>query len=287
MVMSMTGYGEGRNESFRVEMRSHNHRFCEILLRLAPELTPLEHRIKEHIKSKISRGRIQAFIAYDLLEKGNLEIDLGAAERLILRLREVGDSLKLRDDLSLGHLILATRDILVPKEKGYDLEDLWGHLKEALDRAMSNLLIMRAQEGKGLHGDILGRVKTIRHLLEGIKGRVDEVVVEYKERLLKRVTELTEGKRFDQDRLNMEVAIFADKSDITEEVVRLTSHLEQVEQTLGMDGPMGKRLDFLAQELNREMNTIASKTSNVRIIQDAVEMKSELEKIREQLQNIE
>lgn len=286
MVKSMTGYGLGENELFRVEMRSHNHRFCETLLHLPPQFAPLEHKVRDHIKGRISRGRIQAVINHEAEETCGFEIDEDAAKNFVSSLRKAGESLGLQDDLSLGHLIFAPKDITLLRKKDYDLENLWGHLKEALDRAIDNLLVMRREEGKRLCEDILGRVKAIRSLLEGIKGRANEVVAEYKERLSKRVSELLEGK-VDENRLNVEMAVFAEKSDITEELVRLTSHLEQVQETLEMDSPIGKRLDFLNQEVNREINTVASKTTSVKIIQDVVEIKSELEKIREQVQNVE
>lgn len=286
MVRSMTGYGLGKNGLFRVELRSYNHRFFDTLLRQPPEFAPLEHRIKEYIKARIPRGRIQAVITYEAEEAGGFKIDEEIAKNYVASLRKVGASLGLQDDLSLSHLIFALREITLFGKRDYDLEELWIYLKEALDEAINNLLEMRREEGKRLYEDILGRIKTIRSLVEGIKSRANEVVVEYKERLSERLTRLLEGS-IDEDRFNVEVVIFAQKSDITEELIRLTSHLEQCEETLKMDGPIGKRLDFLNQEVNREVNAIASKTTSVRIIQDVIEIKSELEKLREQVQNIE
>lgn len=287
MTKSMTGYGLGKNEFFRVQIRSHNHRFCEAILRLPFQFAALEDKTREHIKGRVSRGRLQVDITYEDEKLSDFEIDQILAKRFISSLRQVGESLGLRDDLSLGHLIFAAKDIIRPKEKDYDLEVFWGHIKEALDMAIDSLLVMRTEEGKRLYEDILLRIKTIGHLLEGIKERTGEVVLEYKERLTKRISELSGVKDFDEHRLNLELALFAEKSDITEELVRLTSHLELMEETLGMDGPIGKRLDFLTQELTREINTVASKTTNTKIVQDAVNIKDELEKIREQVQNVE
>jgi len=288
MVMSMTGYGLSKNDLFQVEMRSHNHRFCEILLRLPPQLIPLEHKIREHIKNRIARGRIQVVVECEPEEHGTLTIDQETARRFITVLRDAGNSLNLQDDLSLSHLVPVVRGLTTsPKEERYTPEEFWEPFKEALDKAIDNLLVMRAEEGQELYKEILKRLRNIRQLLEEVKERIDEVVAEYKKKLSKRISELLANEKIEGDRLNMEVAIFAEKSDITEEVVRLTSHLEQAEQTLNTEGSIGKRLDFLSQELNRELNTIASKTTSIKIIQNVIAMKDELEKIREQVQNVE
>lgn len=287
MIKSMTGYGMGKNAFFCVEIRSHNHRFCEILLRLPFQSGALEHRMREYIKSRISRGRIQVDITYGEEGFNNLEIDENLAKRLIASIRKVGESLGLKDDLSLGHLVSYFKEIIRPKERD-DPEVLWYHIKEAFDIATDNLLLMRRREGDRLYKEILMRIKAISHLLEGIKERAGEVVLEYKERLKKRIIELSRSENgFDEYRLSMEVAFFAERSDITEELVRMDSHLEQMEEILGVDGPVGKRLDFLTQELSREIGTITSKTTNVKIAHAAVNIKDELEKIREQIQNVE
>lgn len=285
MVMSMTGYGEGRGDLFKVEIRSYNHRFLELILRLPPQFNFLETRVRDHLKKRISRGKIQTNITYLPNEGDGFEIDYGVAKGFISTLRDVGRELGLRDDLSLSHLI--SSPLIRLKEKGYELESIWPHLEGPLDEAVDNLLEMRETEGKKLGDDLLRCIERIKEALDEIDKMKDGVVAHYRDRLSKRISEIVGEGVVDHGRLEEEVALFAERSDINEEIVRLRSHLEGFLETLTLRTPIGKRLDFLSQELNREINTISSKTPDLGIIKGCLLIKNELERIREQIQNIE
>ncbi len=285
----MTGYGRGNNENFVVEIQSVNNRYCTVDVKLPDQLFFFEPKIKEIIKSNICRGKL--FVVVKCVGTNNtlvkVGINLKVAEGYLNVLKELGKNFNLKDDLKLSHFI-TFKDILYQEQSIDKVDTIWLYLEEALLKAIEGLVEMRSSEGRAIYADITNRVGIIEKLLKGIKQQVKGVVHEYRKKLQKRITEIignTEG--IDLRRLTMEVALYTDKVDITEEITRFESHLDAFKNCLIEEESVGRQLDFLVQELNREANTICGKTGNIKIIHNAVAIKTELEKIREQLQNVE
>ena len=291
MIKSMTGYGRAEEiiegKKITVEIRSLNHRYCEISLKTSKRLFPLESQIKKFLLNRIARGRLEVSIKTDTTDDlaERLELDLPLAREYYALLSSLKNDLKLEDDInlsSLGNL----KDIITSKKPEEDPE-LWENLEIPLALALDSLEEMRIVEGKALKDDILMRINNIRVLLKSIKDRSPRVTSEYRDRLAQKIKEISESLSLDETRLVQEVAFLAEKSDITEEITRTASHINQFETLLGKSGSIGRKLDFLLQEINREINTIGSKAGDAEISQKVVDAKSELEKIREQIQNIE
>ncbi len=292
MLRSMTGFGRGEScgqgKKFTVELKSVNHRFCEVVLRLPRNMVSLEEPARRLIQSRISRGRIDGyFSAEECGEKSPVvKVDKALATSYYKAMEELKATLGLRDPVTIQHLINLP-GLLVVDEPDEDEKTWWPLVAEALEQALDGLVEMRLAEGSQLEADLTRRLERIAELNEQIKTRAPLVVTEYHNRLTQRLKEWLPDTPLDQARLAAEVAIFAERSSITEEVVRLASHLVQFRECLKSDGPVGRKLDFLIQEMNREINTIASKASDLEISRVVVEVKSELEKMREQVQNIE
>jgi len=249
-----------------------------------------EDKVREVIGKSISRGKVDVFINYEDFSEDskNILIDEGLAKTYIKSVEYLRDKYGLKDDISVS-LIAKFPDILKVEKPEEDEEKIWNLLYEALSHALDSLISMRETEGEGLKNDLLERTDAIEKVVQEISIRAPEVVKEYKCKLENRIKEILEQQVIDENRLAMEVAIFADRCNIDEELVRLESHINQLRQTLNSDSdtPVGRKLDFLIQEMNREINTIGSKANDLSITQNVVEIKSELEKIREQIQNIE
>ena len=289
---SMTGYGRAEGSSplgaLSVEVRSVNHRFCDISLKLSRKLNPLESCIKELIKSRFSRGRLDMVVRLDATEGSTyrLEPDLGMAHQYLNALRTLKAKLKLKGNISLD-MISQTKDIIVPVEDELDAEVHWEEIRAIIERSLDELKTMRRHEGVALGMDLRKRCQTINRLVKSIEDRAPVVLEDYRRRLGQRIQSMLEGMDVDPTRFNQEVAFFAEKSDISEEMVRMVSHMAQLEQTIDSDEPTGRKLEFLVQEVHREVNTISSKANDDIISQTVVQIKGELEKIREQIQNIE
>lgn len=294
MIRSMTGFGRGRAQAdgreFLVEIKTVNHRYCDIYIKLPRQISFLEDKVREVIGKSISRGKVDVFINYEDFSEDskNILIDEGLAKTYIKSVEYLRDKYGLKDDISVS-LIAKFPDILKVEKPEEDEEKIWNLLYEALSHALDSLISMRETEGEGLKNDLLERTDAIEKVVQEISIRAPEVVKEYKCKLENRIKEILEQQVIDENRLAMEVAIFADRCNIDEELVRLESHINQLRQTLNSDSdtPVGRKLDFLIQEMNREINTIGSKANDLSITQSVVEIKSELEKIREQIQNIE
>jgi len=294
MIKSMTGYGKAEavlaGRKFTMEMKSVNHRFLEISLRLPGMLLPLEGEIKKRIGEKFSRGRIEATLRVD--GDGNAEnesrftLNLPLVRNYHALLRQLKEELHLGDEITLA-VMAGFRDAFVPAETVQDPATLWEGLSKILADAIRTLTEMREKEGESLKRDLTARLDRIAGFLEGIAGRAPQVVLDYQKRLTDRVRELTGGMVIDEARLLQEVAIMAEKSDITEEVVRFRSHVGQFTDLLAGADAAGRKSDFLIQEMGREINTIGSKSGNAEISRSVIEIKSELAKLREQVQNIE
>lgn len=292
MPRSMTGYGRGEQVSEQakvvIEVKSVNHRFGEIVCRLPRELSGLEDRFKAAVAEKVARGRVDVYF--------NRE-EYGEARRIIVLDKELASSYynaltELADHLQISQAvdvesISRLPEVMTISAPPTDLDAVWEESRGALDQALDNLTQMRMREGNRLADDIRQRVETIQNLVASIEDRAPLVVEEYRARLLERVAQLMGETPVDPQRLAAEVVLYAERSSITEETVRLYSHLDQVRDVLSQELPVGRKLDFLVQEINREVNTIGSKSSDTAIARAVVEVKSELEKIREQVQNIE
>lgn len=293
MAISMTGFGRGEykddNYQFLVECKTINHKYADINIRLPRKLSFLEDKARILVKDYIKRGRVDLYIKLDLLgsEDVNLKFDEELATQYVSILKQIKDKFDLVDDISVMN-IAKFPDVIKTEEKEDDEDKLWSMLKVALENALLKLKEMRSEEGKKLAADIQNRCDLLKNYIEDIEKYSYNVVIDYKEKLKNRISDMLEDPSIiDESRLAQEVAIYADKSSITEEIVRFKSHIEQLKNTVVKNESIGRKIDFLIQEMNRETNTIGSKSSDLNITNLVVEVKSELEKIREQIQNIE
>jgi uncharacterized protein (TIGR00255 family) len=294
MIKSMTGYGKAEavlaGRKFLIEMKSVNHRFLEISLRMPGMFLPLEGEIKKRIGEQFSRGRIEATIRVDgdgsAETAGRFTLNLPLVRNYHALLCQLKEEFHLGDEVTLA-MMAGFRDAFVSAETVQDPAALWEELSKILAEAIRTLTEMREKEGESLKRDLTGRLDLIAGFLEGIGGRVPQVVLDYQKRLTDRVRELTGGMVVDEARLLQEVAIMAEKSDITEEIVRFRSHIDQFTGLLTGEDAAGRKIDFLIQEMGREINTIGSKSGDAGISRSVIEIKSELAKLREQVQNIE
>jgi len=291
MTKSMTGYGKGTSNSaigeVSIELKTVNHRFRDISTRLPMGLSAFENVIKKEMESFISRGKIDAFIGFETSQDTKLfEVNLPIARGYHDALTKLQKEFNLKDDISVSQMT-SVRDVIKAKDLEIDQDELKELILTALRQALISLDDMRKTEGKTLGSDIKNRLSLIRNISKKVEAKQPELAEHYMAKLKKRITELTEEVNLDETRIIQEVAIMADKSDVTEETVRLDSHIKQFEELLNMEGPVGRKLDFLIQEMNREVNTIGSKSGDSELSRGVVDMKAEIERIREQVQNIE
>ena len=292
MIKSMTGYGrvvallDGRN--IAVEAKSVNHRFLEISLRTPSALFPLEMEYKKKIGERFKRGRIDVSIRLEGegADTSKVNLNLEIAHNYFDVLSRLKAEFHLQEPITLKSLTVF-RDIFTPPSETELSPDFLSRVEKTLQEALSMLMNMRQDEGIALYSDMAMRLKAIQEIMETIRLRAPQVVLEYQKRLADRIKELTAGYALDDARLAQEVAIMADRCDITEELVRMQSHINQFEALLQSEDAEGKKIDFLLQEMNREINTIGSKSNNAEIARQVIEAKSELGKLREQAQNIE
>ncbi|SCG83517.1 UPF0701 protein [Proteiniborus sp. DW1] len=294
MVKSMTGFGRGEMNdglrNFTVEIRSVNHRYNDTLVKMPKHISYLEENVKKKIRNVISRGRVETYINLEYVGEGDIEVnvDLPLARSYKSAIDLLCDEIGLKRDISV-ELFARFPDILKTKKKEEDEDEIWLCLSKAVDMALTNLISMRVEEGLELSKNIKAKLLNIRDIVNQIENRAPLVVIEYKEKLWNRIKELLDEKyEIDESKLANEVAFYADKCSIDEEIVRLYSHINQFIDTLDSgDDSIGRKLDFLVQEMNREVNTIGSKVGDILVTNYVVELKSEMEKIREQIQNIE
>ena len=292
MIRSMTGFGRGNYEesgrSFVIEIKSVNHRYLDVNVKFPRAMISLEERIRKAISEKISRGKIDVFVTQNNYEKEDMVASFNEhlADSYVKCLEEIRDRYSVRDDISVS-LIAKFPDVISLQKDEQDLEELWKTAEVPLKMAIDALVAMREREGEKLKEDIVTRCNNISELVEKVELRAPLVVKEYKERLEQRLKELLNGAVIDENRVAMEIAIFADRSNIDEEIVRLKSHIAQMIENTKMEESVGRKLDFILQELNRETNTIGSKANDAELVQIVLNMKNEIEKIREQVQNVE
>ncbi len=292
MIKSMTGFGRGEitqdGKEFTVEIKTVNHRYSDIFIKMPRQISFLEDRVRALVGNAISRGKIDVFITYNNYGENSkfVTFDEQLAKAYIAAVEALRDRFGLADDIAVS-LISKYPDVLKVEQAQEDEEQLWSLLKPAVESAVESLIKMREAEGEGLRNVLLERAGIIEAAIADIARRAPEVPKEYKAKLTDRIRELLDQQTVDENRLAMEVALFADRCSIDEELVRLSSHFTQLRQILQMDQPVGRKLDFLVQEMNREINTIGSKANDLVITKLVVDVKSEIEKIREQIQNIE
>ncbi|WMJ76044.1 MULTISPECIES: YicC/YloC family endoribonuclease [unclassified Sedimentibacter] len=292
-ILSMTGYGKGEhNDGKRVitaEIKTINNRYCDISVKTPRHLRFFEDNIRKILKNSIQRGRIDVYISIDYLSESDTVIvpNLCLAKQYKDAIDEIKNELNISSNVSLD-TIIRFQDVLMAKEDTDDEEELKTCVEAAMNNAVKNLIAMRAAEGKQLEADIRSSMEKILLLMEEISKNSLTVVEDYKVKFEARIKELLgNSHELDENRLYNEIVIYADKSDINEEIVRFKSHMCQLGDVLETGGTIGRKLDFIIQESNREINTIGSKIGRLEIIQIVVEIKNLLEKIREQVQNIE
>lgn len=291
MVVSMTGFGRSKAESAQhavtVEMKSVNHRFCEITIRMPRQLLKLEEKIKKYLRQYIKRGRVEIFVIIEGagVLKRSIHVDWNLVEDYYQIINKLKEKYQLNGDIQISDF-LRKEELMVIEEREEENEELENLVFQTIEEAVQNLMKMRILEGEQLQKDLQIQLNKIQAVIQKIQSLAPRVSKQYQERLEKKVKEAAADK-VDEARILSEVAILAEKADINEECVRLFSHIKQFSQLLDQDEPIGRRLDFIIQEMNREVNTIGSKANDSEIAANVIELKSCLEKMKEQVQNIE
>jgi uncharacterized protein (TIGR00255 family) len=291
LVISMTGFGRSCKDTsagtVTVEIKSVNHRFCEFAVRTPRQLLKAEEKIKKRLSQYIKRGRVEVFISLsgEGMTKKSLQIDWSLLQDYYQFILDVKNKYDIASSIDFKEL-LSLPDLVAIEEKEEENEQLEILLLHAVEEAAVQLKEMRTVEGQELQKDLTSHLNVFRETVDELKGFAPHIVEQYQERLEKRIREYANGL-MDESRIMTEIAIYADKTDINEELTRLDSHISQFSHTLELKEPIGRKLDFLLQEMNREVNTIGSKSSHSRISTIVVELKTTLEKMREQAQNIE
>ena len=288
----MTGYGRAvktfDDREVTVELKAVNHRFFEFTARAPRQYAFVEERLKKLFSAEINRGKVEAFVSVTSVGAPDetVEANLEVIESYVTALRNIQYKVGAVDDLALSHLLKIPEAFTVKKVEE-DEEQLWGEISQTANEALAAFVSMRQTEGEKLRADILLKLDEIEADVNKVEKRSPEVTAAYRDRLYSKLRELLEDKNIDEQRILTEAAIFADKTAVDEETVRLKSHISQYREIIAKNGPIGKQLDFLIQEFNREVNTIGSKCNDLEITKIVLEMKNAVEKIREQIQNIE
>ena len=291
MIYSMTGYGKGsiskNKTSAEVEVKSVNSRFFEVSLKLPSILFPYDYEIRELIKSKVQRGKVSVVIHFkkDGVENGFITIDDNKLSNHLTLIKKIRKAANIKDDIKLEHL-LGSKEVFTSQDAELSKAE-FEIVKSALNKALDKLILMKKKEGAELSRDLAVRIEKIIKNVSFIETEFRKSINEYHDKLKQRIQELTGNVEINEDRLNLELALIADRADITEESVRLRSHLKFFKESLKNENEPGKKLNFLCQEMNRETNTISSKSISTTIIHSSVLIKEEIEKLREQIQNIE
>ena len=292
MLKSMTGFGRAQKEIdgyvITVELKSVNHRYFEFSSRVPRQYGFLDEKLKSYINGKVSRGKIECYVTIEALNTDTADVVVNhtLATAYVNALKEIAETYELKDDFGAS-TISRFPEVLVVRKSDEDEEKLWGYVQEVCSEAIDKFVAMREVEGSKMKDDIYSRGQFILDCVSYIEERSPQTVKEYNDKLVERVHELLGDVSLDESRILQEVAIYADKVAVAEETVRLRSHIEQLNTFISSDEPVGRKMDFLVQEINRETNTIGSKANDVDIARRVVDIKSEVEKIREQIQNIE
>ena len=292
MIKSMTGFGRcevaENNRKFTVEIKSVNHRYLDVNIKMPKKLNFFESAIRAELKNYISRGKVDLFISYEDYTENHANIrynrELAAEYRKYLR--QMQEEFGLEDDIRVSTLSRYP-EVFTMEEQNVDEGELWKELRKSIQGAAESFVQTRVAEGERLREDLLQKLDGMLGLVDFIAERSPRIVQEYRQKLEERVKDLLGDAQVDENRLLTEVTIFADKVCVDEELVRLRSHIETTKATLQEGGSMGRKLDFIAQEMNREANTTLSKSNDLEVSNCAIELKTEIEKVREQIQNIE
>lgn len=292
MVKSMTGFGRAVKELdgyvISVELKSVNHRYFEFYSRCPRQYGFIDEKIKSFVNSRVSRGKIECNVNIEALntESADVVVNNTLASAYVKALKEIAQSYDLKEDFGAS-TISRFQDVLVVRKAEEDEEKIWSLVKSVASEAVDKFIEMRTVEGKRMYDDVYSRSQFILDCVGYIEERSPQTVKEYNDKLIERVHTLLGDVSLDESRIMQEVAVYADKVAVAEETVRLRSHIEQLREFLASDEAIGRKMDFLVQEINRETNTIGSKCNDVDIARKVVDMKAEIEKIREQIQNIE
>ena len=292
MIKSMTGFGRAQETvdgmTVTVELKSVNHRYFEFTAKVPRTYGFLEEKLKSFLNARVSRGKMECYVSIENLEESDMEVVVNPslAKGYVDALRTLSETFGLKEDYS-AISIAKFPDVLTLRKAPADEEKIWNAVQTVTELAVERFVTMRETEGEKLRADILSKADTILEHVAFVESRSPQTVREYHEKLRQRMEELLENTQVDEQRLLTEAAIFADKIAVDEETVRLRSHISQLREFLNADEPIGRKLDFLVQEMNRESNTIGSKAQDVEIAKRVIAIKAEVEKIREQVQNIE
>ena len=293
MVRSMTSFGrssseEGEKRVFTVEMKSVNSRYLDVNIRMPKTLISLEEEIRKMISNSLNRGKVDVFINLKNYNDGSgvPKVDINLAKGYFDCLKEIEEKLGIKNDVSVMQIARFPEVITVVEEED-KIEEIWEEIKPLINDSLDMMVSMREVEGNKLKEDILSKISVIEQLVSKVEEFADTIPKAFKVKLEERLKELLGNVDIDESRVAMEVCMLADKATIDEEIIRLRSHINQVRETLNLNEPVGRKLDFIVQEMNRETNTIGSKSSDIQMTNIVIDIKNLLEKIREQVQNIE
>ncbi len=292
MVRSMTGFGRAEvvenNKRYTVELKSVNHRYLDLSVKTPRALSCLDGNVRSEIKKYLSRGKVDVYISYENLSESEAELKYNhdLASKYAAFVKEISEEFGLENDLRATRLA-SFPDVFEVIEENDDEDELWAGLKKAVDGACEKMVEARTAEGENLVKDLIPKLDNLLSVVDFIQERSPRIVDEYREKIYTRVKEILGDNTPDEGRLLTEVTVFADKVCVDEEIVRLRSHIETMKKELSGNSDVGRKLDFIAQEMNREANTTLSKTTDLEISNKGIELKTEIEKIREQIQNIE
>lgn len=292
MIKSMTGFGRSEivkgNRKISVEIKSVNHRYLEAVIKMPKKLNVFESRMRDLLKKYATRGKIDIFINYedDSESQVNLKFNQNIADEYMAIFNNMSEKYNLKNDMTVGGLARFP-EVITMDEVQEDEEELWHFIEEAMKAALEQFVNTRILEGENLKKDLLGKLDHMEELVAFVEKRSPEIMKEYRSKLESKVKELLGDTTIDESRIATEVIIYADKICVDEETVRLRSHIEHARKCLNEDGGIGRKMDFIAQEMNREANTTLSKANDIEISNAAIDLKTEIEKVREQIQNIE
>ncbi len=292
MIKSMTGFGRSEivkgNRKISVEIKSVNHRYLEAGIKMPKKLNVFESRMRDLLKKYATRGKIDIFINYedDSESQVNLKFNQNIADEYMAIFNNMSEKYNLKNDMTVGGLARFP-EVITMDEVQEDEEELWHFIEEAMKAALEQFVNTRILEGENLKKDLLGKLDHMEELVTFVEKRSPEIMKEYRSKLESKVKELLGDTTIDESRIATEVIIYADKICVDEETVRLRSHIEHARKCLNEDGGIGRKMDFIAQEMNREANTTLSKANDIDISNAAIDLKTEIEKVREQIQNIE
>ena len=292
MIKSMTGFGRSEivkgNRKISVEIKSVNHRYLEAGIKMPKKLNVFESRMRDLLKKYATRGKIDIFINYedDSESQVNLKFNQNIADEYMAIFNNMSEKYNLKNDMTVGGLARFP-EVITMDEVQEDEEELWHFIEEAMKAALVQFFNTRILEGENLKKDLLGKLDHMEELVAFVEKRSPEIMKEYRSKLESKVKELLGDTTIDESRIATEVIIYADKICVDEETVRLRSHIEHARKCLNEDGGIGRKMDFIAQEMNREANTTLSKANDIEISNAAIDLKTEIEKVREQIQNIE